>query len=937
MKRNAPAATAAPASAKRAKAARRPAPAWVGKQALALAAMRKGDILMKHGTFKFAAYNRDTYLDEWTTAPDEPIYEVILPDQPTRLYLDVESVAPAEPPAEEAQAWLGKIVEIVLAALLASGVPSCDAEPCLVANDSRPSDGGWKRSFHLTWPNVVFENNHTAMKGWVAENVMPKVRNDPTLQWIAQYVRGPTVKYAVDDAVYSRYRAWRVTYANKKGKTRLTPWDVENWREIPLDEDDRREFIENTLCSQADAADVSLVKFAAAPASSSTDHEDEKEREEKVPAAPRPAGSDRERVFVQAALPMLSPQRRVAYEDWMRTGFAVATVFGKDQIGRDLFRVWSQGAPNYSESACDKVYQGGDAKIGVGSIVSWLKEDAPPAVACALVQTLRDDDPDEEAEADGADGEQKKTPSKLDENKIHQWVHAHNAKVQGLASHSDNQGKEKKELKAMAQALKDELLGRIVRYMNRWLCIIRRQTGRPNVIEEYSRLQKRIGGEGHEVVTIFTLRSPSDALAAYKKHSVHIEGMKQTTPMEMWLNHRASREFDAVDFIPSVDPALAGNGVYNLFRGLAITPALAAACDEDVAPLIDHIKEVWCKGDERTADFLLDWFGHLIQRPGVKMATAPVLKGGQGAGKGIIIQKIGDILGAEHFLGVRNVDSVTGNFQEEKIKTNLLTFLDECTFAGDKRQSSVLKGLITETRRKWEAKFVNPVRIANHSNYIVASNYDQIVFVEEDDRRWVCIEVDSKFAGPQTPESKAYFDTLAAVSAAAFAKHLYGRDLSSFNPRAPPSTEYQRHQKTINFGSVTAFVEHALRQGAFTGPFDSASTMMGASLADIDGADDDGGDDGASFTRKVLKSDVYNSYLGFCTDRGIRRTAIDKAFWRKLRSLASGVTEHRLSRQLGHKRVVVFPALKEARKQFLAAIHEGAWDWDEMSDADIAR
>jgi hypothetical protein len=381
-----------------------------------------------------------------------------------------------------------------------------------------------------------------------------------------------------------------------------------------------------------------------------------------------------------------------------------------------------------------------------------------------------------------------------------------------------------------------------------------------------------------------------------------------------------SREFDAVDFIPSLDPALAGNGIYNLYRGLAITPGIADACEADVTPLIDHFRDVWCKGVERTSDFLLDWFGHLIQRPGAKMATAPVLKGGQGAGKGIVIQKVGDILGAEHFLGVRNLDSVTGNFQEEKVKTNLLTFLDECTFAGDKRQSSVLKGLISETRRKWEAKFVNPVRIANHSNYIVASNYDQIVLVEEDDRRWVCIEVDSKFAGPQTPESMAYFNLLAAVPSEAFAKYLYARDISTFNPRAPPSTEYQRHQKTINFGPTTAFVEHALREGKFADP-----APLG--YMSIESDDDDG--DGDKFTLPLMKHHVYDRYLDFCCERRAKRPAIDKAFWRKVKALLPGLKQHRTHRDVGRKRMVVFPAIEIAREQFLTAIHEGNWDWDD--------
>ena len=89
----------------------------------------------------------------------------------------------------------------------------------------------------------------------------------------------------------------------------------------------------------------------------------------------------------------------------------------------------------------------------------------------------------------------------------------------------------------------------IVKYMNRWICIIRRATGRPNVIEEYSRLEKQSGGAGYDVVALFTLRSPSDASAAYKKHTLLIAGDKPRTPMDIWLCHPKSREFDSIDFI----------------------------------------------------------------------------------------------------------------------------------------------------------------------------------------------------------------------------------------------------------------------------------------------------------------------------------------------------------------------------------------------------
>jgi hypothetical protein len=249
--------------------AKRPRPVatkWFPRQQLAIDAMGDGDILLKEGNFKFAPYNRAAFLDEWTHKAAAPFYEVIMPDLPARLYLDVEAVSPGpRPPPEETQAWLRGIIAVVTTALQASGVNKEDATCVLVTNDSRPSEYGWKRSFHLTWPNVVFEDNYSVMKAWIHENIMPVIRANPKYQWIAQYKAGPVTKIAVDAAVYSRYRAWRVSYASKKGKSALTPWDVEGWCALDLDEEnERRAFIENTLCAQSDPSKRSYIKAPAA-------------------------------------------------------------------------------------------------------------------------------------------------------------------------------------------------------------------------------------------------------------------------------------------------------------------------------------------------------------------------------------------------------------------------------------------------------------------------------------------------------------------------------------------------------------------------------------------------------------------------------------------------------------------------------------------------
>ena len=432
---------------------------------------------------------------------------------------------------------------------------------------------------------------------------------------------------------------------------------------------------------------------------------------------------------INHVLANLSAKRLSDFDSWINFIKAMSTVFNKNDIG--LAEVTALAPDAVKAAMCKPVYLDLSAGLGFDDLIGWSKDDSP--------EQFKEEDV--------------VVANNINEQQIYSWI-------EGF-----NDGTFEIEV--------EELREKIVSYMNQWICIIRRSTGKPNIIEEVRRPERKNRvTEETQLVTHFIIRSPQDAVTAYNKFRQMLHGEKQPqNPMERWLAHHKSREFDYIDFDPSGNTPQ--KSMFNLFRGLAISREKSIEDKEQAKIVTDHVLNIWCKGAEELCAFLLDWMAHLVQRPGEKMIAAPVLKGGQGAGKGIIIQMLGDILGHEHFIAATRLESITGTFQEDKIKTNLLTFLDECTFAGDKKQSSVLKGLLSEQYRRWEAKFVNPIRVKNYSNFIVASNYDEIVLVEHDDRRWFCLEVDSKYAGPQTPESAAYFNRLSSVDVRHFAHFLY--------------------------------------------------------------------------------------------------------------------------------------------------------------------
>ena len=72
--------------------------------------------------------------------------------------------------------------------------------------------------------------------------------------------------------------------------------------------------------------------------------------------------------------------------------------------------------------------------------------------------------------------------------------------------------------------------------------------------------------------------------------------------------------------------------------------------------------------------------------------------------------------------------------------------------------------------------------VDDYANYIITTNNDWFAGCTEDDRRHYCLALNNQFAGRSTAEKDNYFKKIYQAPAEAFAKILYNRDISEFNP-----------------------------------------------------------------------------------------------------------------------------------------------------------
>jgi putative DNA primase/helicase len=336
----------------------------------------------------------------------------------------------------------------------------------------------------------------------------------------------------------------------------------------------------------------------------------------------------------------------------------------------------------------------------------------------------------------------------------------------------------------------------------------------------------------------FVLCRRKDAFALYSVSTVQRElfvgeevrlGKEHIGVGPLWLQSCAQtgNKRDAMVFNPALPPGdNKEQGVYNLFQGLAIDRRAAFewrdSAGAQAAPFFEHIRLIWCQGDDRLFQYVLRWFASIVQHPEQRMATALVLKSAEGAGKGIVVQKVAEILGRTHLCHTTSMDDVLGSFNE-CLKGKLLVFLDECTWGGNHRDAGTIKKLITEETIHINEKFKPRYAMQNCANFVIASNEDWVVPAGLQSRRFLCLRLDDRFAGALASEqAQQHFAALRACPAGAIAHVLYSVDLRGFEPRDVPVTELLQDQQSRTLGSEAQFV---------LGLIESSSRLLGTECA----------------------------------------------------------------------------------------------------------
>jgi hypothetical protein len=318
--------------------------------------------------------------------------------------------------------------------------------------------------------------------------------------------------------------------------------------------------------------------------------------------------------------------------------------------------------------------------------------------------------------------------------------------------------------------------------MNRYCCLIE-DSSRSYVV--YRKISANIATGIQEVKYI--CKFPSEfhiTFGTYKYSPFNKEGKQGQSNLsiiDLWLDWDGRKVCDSMD----CDPTMSTNeNILNTYEGLAITEEMAYEyifSDDDIEDLsrwLDFIERAWCNGDEVLYDYVIKWLASLVQKPGVKLGTALVLQGEEGAGKGHVVQTIAKIIGDRYFLQPTSQDEVLGDFNE-MIDGRLLVFADEMFWGGEKKKSAILKKLLTEKKITINGKGIPHRSSSNRFNMIFASNEDWVVPASKSSRRYNVLQVSS---GPISKMSRKEKKRLCEINPYVVANYLYKVNLKNFDP-----------------------------------------------------------------------------------------------------------------------------------------------------------
>ena len=250
-------------------------------------------------------------------------------------------------------------------------------------------------------------------------------------------------------------------------------------------------------------------------------------------------------------------------------------------------------------------------------------------------------------------------------------------------------------------------------------------------------------------------------------------------PHEQLMRSRCTAKVEGADYCAGDDNLIldnSGRKLLNLWRRDG-----AAAKMGDASAMFRFFDYLF--PDSLAGDHVLDWLSFLHRRTGRKIKHGLIITGPPGTGKSTF-NKLVKLL-----FGVSNTTIVPGERLGSKFKATLVNceilIAEEARHGERFEVAEDLKELVTAEHIVVEEKHISAFTARTPRGIILTSNWTSPIVLTGNDRRWFVAET-AKEMGSNDFFREIYAALDDDVTVPAFAAALLARDLSMYNPDAPP-------------------------------------------------------------------------------------------------------------------------------------------------------
>jgi hypothetical protein len=271
-----------------------------------------------------------------------------------------------------------------------------------------------------------------------------------------------------------------------------------------------------------------------------------------------------------------------------------------------------------------------------------------------------------------------------------------------------------------------------------------------------------------------------------------------------WARDPKMRTYNRMEFAPPPISVIAK--VYNTWTGFPIEK-VTLDTSADTSMIYKHLDYV-TNHKKDAYEYVLNWFAHMVQKPGEKPMTALLIGGDERSGKSVIGEHLmRKIIGLDKQIITPDINKLCGRFATSEGK--ILTCLNE----GDGRDThaidNLIKDYITREYSLIEPKGMMPYTVRLIDRVVVTTNSKNPLPIKKGDSRWTVLTTDNSICSNREhfdPLYKALKDDRVMRK---FYQELLDRDISKWDPVADrPISEMAEDMMLVNSDSFTLFTSY---------------------------------------------------------------------------------------------------------------------------------